>query len=859
MSEVAPLTPLARMKKLAPLVSLLLVLAAGFIIHHELRAYHWHDIQHALADLSPRTLALMLAATAAGYAVLTFYDWLGLEYGGAKLPYPRVALVSFLSYALSNTIGYAPVSGGSMRLRMYTAWGVSAPAVGKVILFCAFTYFIGALLLLLAGYGLSLKVAGFALPLPDRVLPLVVAVAVLALLGWAALVCFVRGEVTLRGVPFALPRPWLALRQALAAVADLLLASLVLYLPLMEATGMSYPAFLLLYIAAQMVGLFSQVPGGMGVFEGSFLFLTAGQYPATQILAALIAYRILYYFVPLVLAGLLLVAYELRAMLRTVPAHALSLLRVMEPAVPQVLGVLMLLGGAVLLFSSVTPAIAERMDVLKYFLPLPLIEFSHLVSSLMGVLLLFLARAVQQRMDSAYFASILALTVGIVASLAKGVDYEEAALLSLLLLILLPSRASFYRRSALLSLSLPPSWVGAAGTIIALAVWIGFFSYKHVEYSRQLWWDFSASADASRFLRTLLGGGVFIIALLLYRLLTLSRQDATTPPDAATLEAIAPLVHAAPETMPHLAMVGDKFILRSKSGQSFLMYDTTPHFWIALGDPVGLESEFPALVWRFREEADRHKARVAFYQVSTRHLPLYLDLGLILLKLGEEARVPLAGFGLEGKKRQSLRYAFNKHEKEGLSFAILPAAEVPPLLPELSRISNAWLDEKRVREKRFSLGYFDEAYLRRGPIAVVRQGETLLAFANLWETDSREELSIDLMRYDPAAPGGVMEYLTIALMLWGKAQGYRYFNLGMAPLSGLERHPLAPLWHKLGNRLYRHGGEFYNFEGLYNYKSKFAPEWQPRYLAAPAGLKVASTLLAVTSLISGGLKGALSK
>jgi len=115
------------------------------------------------------------------------------------------------------------------------------------------------------------------------------------------------------------------------------------------------------------------------------------------------------------------------------------------------------------------------------------------------------------------------------------------------------------------------------------------------------------------------------------------------------------------------------------------------------------------------------------------------------------------------------------------------------------------------------------------------------------------------MRYDITAPNGVMEYLTLSVMVWAKARGYRWFSLGMAPLSGLEQHPLAPLWHKIGNTVFRFGHEFYNFEGLFLYKNKFDPVWQPRYLAAPAGLSMASVLLAVTTLISGGVRGIFTK
>nr|WP_324292836.1 phosphatidylglycerol lysyltransferase domain-containing protein [uncultured Desulfobacter sp.] len=133
-----------------------------------------------------------------------------------------------------------------------------------------------------------------------------------------------------------------------------------------------------------------------------------------------------------------------------------------------------------------------------------------------------------------------------------------------------------------------------------------------------------------------------------------------------------------------------------------------------------------------------------------------------------------------------------------------------------------------------------------------------LAFANLWESESKAELSIDMMRYLPDAPAGIMEFLFIQLMLWGKEQGYQYFNSGMAPLSGLEKHPLAPMWHKIGNTIFKYGDNFYNFEGLRAYKEKFDPVWEPKYLAAPA-FSIPTVLLGVTRLIAGSAGQALEK
>ncbi len=115
------------------------------------------------------------------------------------------------------------------------------------------------------------------------------------------------------------------------------------------------------------------------------------------------------------------------------------------------------------------------------------------------------------------------------------------------------------------------------------------------------------------------------------------------------------------------------------------------------------------------------------------------------------------------------------------------------------------------------------------------------------------------MRYGAEAPNGVMDYLFIELMYWGKAQGYQWFNLGMAPLAGLEHHPLAPFWHKVGRIVHRYGEPFYNFDGLRRYKDKFSPEWRPRYLASPGGLVLPRVLVDTAALIAGGIKEVIWK
>ncbi len=183
---------------------------------------------------------------------------------------------------------------------------------------------------------------------------------------------------------------------------------------------------------------------------------------------------------------------------------------------------------------------------------------------------------------------------------------------------------------------------------------------------------------------------------------------------------------------------------------------------------------------------------------------------------------------------------------------VVPRERVPSIMTSLREISDDWLARKATHEKGFSMGRFDEGYLRHFDCAVVRVGERIVAFANLWTAPSAGEISVDLMRYHQHAPPGTMDFLFVDLMLWGRQHGFAWFDLGMAPLAGLDRHPLAPLWHKVGNLVYRHSEGLYGFEGLHAYKDKFDPVWEPRYLAAPNGWQSAQALVDATVLIAGG-------
>ncbi len=829
-----------------------LLAAAAWALRRELHGFHFRDLEAGLAAVPGATLWLAAAVTALDYLLLTAYDLLALRYAGRSLPAGRVLFTSFIAYAFGNSVGLSLLSSGSVRVRLYSQWGLCAADIAKIVAFTAAQLWAG--LLPLAGIALLADAPG---PLPRPVAHVLGALALLLVAAY--LVLAARGrELTVRGIAFRLPSLPLAAAQVVVSAADWALAGLVLYLLLPAEAALGFPAFLGLFIAAQVGGLLSQLPGGVGVFETIVLAALTPAVTAPAALSSLVAYRIVYYLVPFLVAFAMLVANELVVRREHVGRVLRGAHASFAPVVPWLAALGAVVAGAVLLLSGATPAEVERLHVLRRWVPLAAIEAFHLVGSLVGTALLLVARGLARRLDGAWVLAVALLAAGVVASLVKGLDWEEATVLALLLLSLLPFRRQFYRRSSLLDEPLSAPWLLAAAATVAASIWVGTFAFRHVEYSRDTLLVFAVHADVPRFLRASVVGASVVA---LFGLASLLRPRAPEPdlPGPDELARARPLVDAAPESLPHAALAGDKALLFSPGDDAFLMYGVEGRSWVALGDPVGPPRAATELAWRLRELSDRHGGWACFYQVGPDHLPRYLDMGLALFRLGEEAIVPLADFSLEGSTRRGLRQAHHRAEREGLRFEVVPAEAVPPLLPELRRISDAWLAEKNVREKGFSVGAFDERYLCEGPVALARTDAGLAGFANLWTSASRAELSFDLMRHVPGAPRGTMDFLFVSIAEWGRAQGYRTFSLGMAPLSGLEDRMLAPLWTKLGARLYRHGEYFYNFQGLRQYKEKFAPQWRPRFLAAPGGLRLPVVLANVAALASRGLKGVVSR
>jgi len=838
-----------------PVLSVLMLCLALWALYRLAGEVSYHQVGEYMHHLRRGRIGQAIVLTALGYAVMPLYDLFALDAIGRKLPKPHVALISFISYAFSNTLGMAMLVSGSIRYRFYIQAGLSTLDVAKVVLFCTLSFWLG--LFAITGATLLLVPIPLGLPLGHWRLLLGIVLCLIPLL-WLAGGALLRRPLKVWRWKVQLPPLATGLRQVFVGALDWGLAAAVLYALMPDSLALHFGSFLAIFALAQIAGLISHVPGGLGVFEAVMLAgfgATGNQALSAPILGALAAFRGVYYLLPLCAATIVVVIREARGL-----RQAALLTPWFNGLLPPFFAGLTLVSGAVLLFSGATAVLPGRLELLSDLLPLPVLEISHFLNSVIGMSLLILARGLQRRLDAAYWLTLVLLLAGAVASLLKGIDYEEAALLILLAVALAPAHRLFYRRASLFDITFSFGWLLACATVLGCTVWLVLFSYQHVEYSNDLWWQFSFyHGNAPRALRALVGaaGVAFLFALTT---LIRSARSRPTLPDEAELARAIPLLKQFHSAQAHLALMGDKSLLFDQEGKAFIMYGIEGRSWVAMGDPVGNDDRArQELVWTFRERCERAGGWPVFYQVHPADLDLYLEVGMSLLKIGEEARVRLEQFNLDGKSKKVLRNTVNKLVREGMRMQIVPQEQVPALLPQLKPISDAWLREKRVREKGFSLGAFDARYLARTPMAVVWQDDKPVAFANMYLTDSMEEASVDLMRYLPDAPPGLMDYLFLELMQWSKAQGYRWFNLGMAPLSGLQSRRQAPLWNRFGALIFGRGERFYNFQGLHRYKDKFDPEWEPRYLAAPGGIALPVVLTNVASLISGGLSGVVRR
>jgi phosphatidylglycerol lysyltransferase len=524
--------------------------------------------------------------------------------------------------------------------------------------------------------------------------------------------------------------------------------------------------------------------------------------------------------------------------------------------------------GIVNLISAVTPSLPSRVRLLAEIFPFAVRAGGHLFAAITGFLLLTLSANLLRRKRVAWLMTVALLVVSIASHLIKGLDFEEVALSSLLLIQLLWMRKIFTAQS-----DRPSIAQGLRILVVALLFTlaygtIGFYlldahylqNFSLTEAIVQTLDMFFTEDNAGLYPTTRFGRyfansiGVIGATTLGYAAFMLLRPVLLrfAPAPEERLRATSKVEQYGRSSLARFALLEDKSYYFSPSGQSVVSYVVKGRGAIALGDPIGPLEDAWATISGFQQFCACNDWYAAFYQTLPDYLDRYESLGFRSLKIGEEAIVDLTCFSLEGKAGRRLRPAINKMVKLGYRIEFYQPPILPHLLKQLRAVSDEWLKTVNGSEKKFSLGWFSENYLSSCEIAAVYAPDgQIKAFTNIVPEYQLNEITIDMMRHRANMEHGTMDFLFISLFHHFKEQGYDSFNLGLSALAGVGEQEQSKRLEKGIHYLYEHLNQFYNFQGLHEYKDKFHPRWESRYLIYPSLIALPEVVVALIRADSG--------
>ena len=858
------------LRRIIPLIFLSVLI---FTAWHELIHLDAHKIRVTIqavpdSDLFAEQLFALLAVF-----FMSMYDLVTARAIKIDIPIPALLRYSWVANSFNNLVGLSGLAGSGIRFLLLSRSRVegrlSALFSGLILLSIPVGLATLAWPLLISGHTETAE-----LPLPSWILEI-------ALGGYAlflpAYILILRSNfLRRRFLPNMDRLGWIPVLTLIGvSLVDWLLAISVAWsCILLAGANIPFVDFTVAFILAAVLGILSFIPGGLGVFDTALLALLGShsQVSVDQLMAGLIIFRVIYYLMPWFIgiylgSGLLTLGDRWKTSRWTrywQDSEALALIRlpldVLSAIGVRLLSFLTFGAGIVLLISASFPTLTSRLKILGHYFPLYVIEASHLFSVAVAILLIAVARGIADQVRSAYHLALGLLFSGAVLSLLKGIDYEEAAILTLIATALWLQRKKFYRHTIAFNSTRTIYW--SAGMLVALLGFIalGTWVYGETPFHVKTLSSFAYRLETPRYARSLLLAVVIVLIILAWSLFR-SAKLLVKPADESELEkAKAILDEFGGSSFSHLIFLGDKSLFWSKEKQAYIQYAKVRDRLVALGDPCGNSKQFEQLILDFREYADLHDLIPVFYEITDQQAYRYHDTGFALFKLGEMAYVKLDEFSLAGRRGESLRHSYNLAKRLELSFEIWPSSDDPQMWATFKAISDAWLGEFNVSEKTFSLGNFSEEYLKRTPIAIVRQGEKIVAFANLMpDYGPHVELSIDLMRYQPGAPSVTMDFMFIELLNYARAENYQYFNLGMAPLAGVGEARFARTQERLARLAFEYGNRFYNYKGLRSFKEKFRPYWRSYYLAYPVYTPLPPLLLDTAALVAGGYRRIFTK
>jgi len=608
-------------------------------------------------------------------------------------------------------------------------------------------------------------------------------------------------------------------------------------------------AAILGYIISVIFLIVSPFLRGLGAIEVSMTYvLLRFGFGNVDAIAITFLYRFFEFWMPLVAGIAAFMSKVNKLLMRILPA------------------LFMLALGIINIVSVLTPAIKERLNELKGFLPIEAIHASNYLVFTAGLLLLVTAAFLLKGLRTAWWFALVLSAVSLVGHITKAIDFEESSIALLAIVMLVGTRKEYYIKTnpKMRNVGLQTSVLTAFATLIYGVVGFYFLDKHHfnidfniwqsVEYTVQNYFMMSsealvpASKFATRFLLSINISGFFSIAFLIYTFVRTYVPNENISEEERELAESLIKTHGC-SALDHFKISEDKIIFVSDSRKAFVAYRISGNFAVVLENPVAENAaEMKACIAEFDQYCYESGMKSIYYRVPEESLEIYKQLKRKSLFMGQEGVVDLSTFKLEGGARKPMRNAINKVIDRGFKATIHEAPVKDGILQKIKSVSDEWLEDMERSEIIFSQGMFDWAELKQQTIITVENAEEkIVAFLNIIPDFAPNEATYDLIRKTADAPNGVMDFILVELFKYLKEKQIRYVNLGFAPMSGLDDPHTFP--EKSMKFAYEKIRSFSHYKGLRDYKEKFDPTWYNKYLIYQHDYDLLSVPTAVSKVI----------
>ncbi|WP_422664723.1 bifunctional lysylphosphatidylglycerol flippase/synthetase MprF [Apilactobacillus bombintestini] len=828
------------------LVKVLFVLFVLVVVVHVIfsvsREISGEQMERSFATLSPWSIFIMIILGFVAVSPMLIYDFTIVDFLPGKFKKTYIAKTGWITNTLTNIAGFGGVLGASMRSSFYSKNATKKQilyAISKIVIFLLAglsTYCWIALIMMFSfGFGTNSHDWWWWI------------VLVLGGLYFPILLLFTRKNDSEYFKDLTLK---LELQLILGSCLEWLgCAGLFMIIGAFMHQPINLIAVFPVFVVANVVGVASLVPGGLGSFEGTMLLgLTFIGVSPSSAAVWLLLYRAFYYIFPVAL-GIVFLVFDILQRLNNFLDDIPKL--IVQKLAHVFITVFMYFSGIMMLLLAVIPNLVL---VNRFYVSLEPYSFyflDQLTTVIVAFLLIGFARGFGSKVKKAFWPTTVILLISMGNTLWKEDFPPVMIVLSLILVICLwLSYGVLYRDKftyswghALVDLFI----FGISFVIYAIIGLLTNFKFAVFHWTNSYLFP-SPQVWFAGFLGLILA---CLILVLTYRFLSYSKVDWLDQPFDA--ERVSNVINDfGGNEVSHLAYVRDKsiyFYQEDGKDQLFFMYKCRANKIIVMGEPIGNLDKLEPAIDQFIDDSDNIGYSLVFYEIGEELTMLLHEKGFSFTKAGEEGHVALDTFSISGKKHRGERALMNKFDRDEYKFEIIQPPFSDEFIKELKDVSDDWLHGKP--EKGFSLGYFDKYYLNQAPIAVMKDKDNqVVAFANIMPTGDHEMTSIDLMRSSEAAPSGIMDGIFINLFNYVKDEGYKFFNLGMAPLSNVGESRYSFLDEKICNLIYKYGTAFYSFQGLRSYKEKYVSKWAPKYISYRRGNSLVFTMLQLLKLVN---------